>query len=102
MANSTDLITLHTVVAGWTHEQLSEYVALSWESYSERTAEAGSGAISLGYDTDGAYAAMAEIPHPNTDALFRAADARLTEITRRQWLTEPAPAFYCTSDDIPF
>lgn len=87
-----------TPVATWTLDECSEYVALSYESYGERSAEAGMGAMSLGYGVDGAYAAAGAVAHPKSDPLVVEAEARL-EAARK---AAAPPVVPYDGDDIPF
>lgn len=75
-------------------DDAARYVGESDESYGERYAEAGSGAISLGYGTDGAYDAANAVAKPTDDPIYVAACALLDT-------TPPAPPVIA-SDDIPF
>jgi hypothetical protein len=63
-------------------------------------AEAGMGAMSLGYGVDGAYAAAAAATFP-VDGEERAAIA-ITELATAAYWFRPRPATPVTSDDIPF
>lgn len=54
------------------HEAISQY----HESYGEQRAEAGMGAMSLGYGTDGAYAAANAVEPPSRDPFYQALTAR--------------------------
>lgn len=64
-------------VSGWTLDECSAFVAAWDESYGEQYAEAGSGAMSLGYGTDGAYAAANAVERPESDPQYVEARARL-------------------------
>lgn len=87
----------NTAVSTWTLEECAAYVDMTWESWSEQSAEAGMGAMSLGYGQDGAYAAAGAVRRPESDPDFVAANARL-EAAR------PAPVAPVTpsTDDLPF
>jgi hypothetical protein len=81
-----------------TTEDAAEYVERADESYAECRAEAGSGAMSLGYGTDGAYDAASAVPHPADRPLYRAALAMLDAAR-----PTPAPvAVAFDPSDIPF
>jgi hypothetical protein len=69
-------------VAEWTLEQCDAYVTGTDEGYGEQYAEAGSGAMSLGYGVDGAYAAANAVPHPNSDPIYVAARERVEASAR--------------------
>jgi hypothetical protein len=89
------------LVSAWTLEECAEYVALSWESYGERSGEAGMGAMSLGYGVEGAYEAAGAVAHPNSDPKFVEASARLAadDAARRAAMPAPLPV---DPSDIPF
>lgn len=87
-----------TPVADWTLEECDAYVAMAWESHGEQSAEAGMGAMSLGYGTDGAYAAAGAVKRPTSDPDFVAANARL-EAARAERMPAPTPP---SDSDIPF
>jgi hypothetical protein len=79
-----------------TLDDAAELVERADESYAECSAEAGSGAISLGYGVDGAYEAAAAV-EPPSDPLYLAARA-MVEATRP---AAPVPAPIDPAD-IPF
>jgi hypothetical protein len=82
----------------WTLEECSEYVALAWESHGEMSAEAGMGAMSLGYGTEGAYEAASAVPQPADDPKFVVANRRLEASLAAQ----APPVTPVSHDDIPF
>lgn len=84
-------------IADWTLDECAAYVDCAIEAHGEMSAEAGMGAMSLGYGQDGAYAAAGAVARPESDPLFVEANARL-EATR----PAPAPAPIVSDDDIPF
>lgn len=86
-------------VTEWTLEQCDAYVTGADEHHGEAAAEAGSGAMSLGYGIDGAYAAAAEVPSPSSDAMYVEARARLREALEAQ---PTVPVVRATDDDVPF
>lgn len=86
-------------VAEWTLEQCDAYVVGANEHYGEATAEAGSGAMSLGYGVDGAYAAAGAIPSPASDPVYVEAQARLDAALRA---SAPAPIVRDSENDLPF
>jgi hypothetical protein len=98
MSHYDDLPAENTPVSAWTLDECSAYVALRDEMHGEQSAEAGMGAMSLGYGTDGAYEAANAVARPESDPDYVAARARL----RAALADAPAPAPYDASDDIPF
>jgi|tagenome__1003787_1003787.scaffolds.fasta_scaffold20964359_6 hypothetical protein len=93
-------------VADWTLEQCSAYVEGSDEHYGEAYAEAGSGAMSLGYGTDGAYAAANAVAQPSSDPLYvearRRVDAAWREAMEASRAAELDQRGAEDPDDIPF
>jgi hypothetical protein len=79
-----------------TLDDAAELVERADEAHAECSAEAGSGAMSLGYGVDGAYAAAAAV-EPPSDPLYLAARA-MVEAARPAAPVPAAPA----ADDIPF
>lgn len=82
-----------------TFDDAAEYVMQSDEAYAECSAEAGMGAMSLGYGVEGAYAAANAVESPSTDPMYVAACA-LMEALRPAPVA--APAAPVDPDDIPF
>lgn len=85
-------------VSSWTLDECAAYVDCAIEAHGEMSAEAGMGAMSLGYGVDGAYAAAGAVPRPESDPLFVEANARL-EAARP---APAAPVVPIADDDIPF
>jgi hypothetical protein len=79
-----------------TLDDAAELVERADESYSECRAEAGSGAMSLGYGVDGAYEAASAVESPS-DPLYFAARAMLDAAR-----PAPVPAAPFDPSDIPF
>lgn len=87
-------------VAEWTLAECDAYVGLADESYGERYAEAGSGAVSLGYNTDGAYEAANAVSRPTDDPKYREASERLRAAVKAT--LPPVSPNPFPDDDIPF
>jgi hypothetical protein len=75
MSHYDDLPAENTPVSAWTLDECSAYVALRDEMHGEQSAEAGMGAMSLGYGTDGAYEAANAVARPESDPDYVAARA---------------------------
>lgn len=93
-------------VAEWTLEQCDAYVTGADESYGETSAEAGMGAMSLGYGQEGAYAAANAVPHPASDPVYVAARERTEASMRAYWEAKRLIAVTrwpsAAGEDVPF
>jgi hypothetical protein len=86
-----------------TIDDAAEYVERRDESYAECSAEAGMGAMSLGYGVEGAYEAANAVERPGSNPLYVAASAMLEAARAARLAAAPAPVVSAPSDDdIPF
>jgi hypothetical protein len=88
-----------TAVSTWTLEQCAAYVDMAVESRGEQSAEAGMGAMSLGYGQEGAYEAANAVSRPESDPAFVEANARLEADRPERSLVKVTPS---DPSDLPF